>query len=67
LRSHNLTVMGSGQGSMCLAEMRAELPALVDLLASHALSIDAVPVPLNEVETIWDAPLAYDERVVLEP
>jgi NADPH:quinone reductase-like Zn-dependent oxidoreductase len=67
LRAHNLTIVGSGQGSMSTADIAADMPALIDELAMGRITIDAVPVPLADVEAIWDAPASRERRVVLCP
>ncbi len=67
LRAANLRIMGSGQGSVTAAGILAELPSLVDLLVSGALSADALAVPLADVEQAWTAPVKPGQRVVLTP
>ncbi|MGI5324225.1 quinone oxidoreductase family protein [Actinomadura nitritigenes] len=67
LRAANLTVMGSGQGSVTTAGIVAELPSLVEEIASGALAVDAVPVPLDDVEQAWSAPVRPGRRVVVTP
>ena len=67
LRAHNLTIVGSGQGSLSRADFAAELPALISELAAGRISTDARPVALSEVETTWDAPIGYEHRVVFRP
>jgi NADPH:quinone reductase-like Zn-dependent oxidoreductase len=67
LRSHNLTILGSGQGSVSTAEFVAEITALIDEIAAGALTIDALPVPLSDVEATWNSPLSRSRRVVFQP
>ncbi len=67
LRANDLRIMGSGQGSVPTAGIAAELPGLMDLLATGALTVDARPVPLADVETAWNATTAPGERIVLVP
>ncbi|MDN3356221.1 zinc-binding alcohol dehydrogenase family protein [Actinomadura sp. DC4] len=67
LRAGNLTVMGSGQGSVTTAGIVAELPSLAEEIASGALAVDPLPVPLNQVERAWNTPVAPGRRVVLTP
>ncbi len=64
LRAANLRIMGSGQGSLTAAGIIAELPSLIDQLTAGTLTADALPVPLAEVETAWDAPTKPGRRVV---
>jgi NADPH:quinone reductase-like Zn-dependent oxidoreductase len=67
LRAHNLTIQGSGQGSMSTADMAAGLPAIVDTLAAGTITVDATAVPLRDVETTWTDPISTTSRVVFRP
>ena len=67
LRAANLQIMGSGQGSVTTAGILAELPSLVTEIASGALAVDTLAVPLSQVEQAWNAPVAPGRRVVLTP
>jgi NADPH:quinone reductase-like Zn-dependent oxidoreductase len=67
LRAANLRVMGSGQGSVTTAAIVAELPALVAEIAAGTLTVNAVPLPLSEVETAWNAPTEPGRRIVFTP
>jgi NADPH:quinone reductase-like Zn-dependent oxidoreductase len=66
LRALPLQIVGSGQGSVSTGGILAELPALVDEIASGALRIDVRAVPLRDVTAAWqDAGSAG--RIVLTP
>jgi NADPH:quinone reductase-like Zn-dependent oxidoreductase len=67
LRSTNLHVMGSGQGSVPLEHIVAELPRIADAVATGAITVNAVRVPLSDVETAWTAPIPAGRRVVFIP
>jgi hypothetical protein len=67
LRSANLTVTGSGQGSVSTADILAELPALAREITAGTFTVHARAVPLSQVETIWTAPADPGERIVLTP
>jgi NADPH:quinone reductase-like Zn-dependent oxidoreductase len=67
LRSTNIRVMGSGQGSLPLAQMVAELPHIADAVATGRIVVDALRVPLADVERAWTAPVPAGQRVVLVP
>jgi NADPH:quinone reductase-like Zn-dependent oxidoreductase len=67
LRAANLTIMGSGQGSVTTAGILAELPSLAEEIASGSLAVDPLPVPLDQVEQAWSTPAAPGRRVVLTP
>jgi NADPH:quinone reductase-like Zn-dependent oxidoreductase len=67
LRSANLRVQGSGQGSVGPATYAAELPSLVAEIERGALAVRARAVPLAEVQSAWDAPVERGERIVFMP
>jgi NADPH:quinone reductase-like Zn-dependent oxidoreductase len=67
LRSTNLRVMGSGQGSVTVADIVAGLPNLVAELSAGRITVDAVRVPLADVEAVWAAPAPQGKRLVLVP
>jgi NADPH:quinone reductase-like Zn-dependent oxidoreductase len=67
LRSTNLRVMGSGQGSVSVREIVGELPRLVDELVAGKIPVDVVRVPLSKVEETWNAPVPNGVRVVFVP
>ncbi|MGH3156048.1 MAG: hypothetical protein ACRDNF_05680 [Streptosporangiaceae bacterium] len=64
LRSHNLMIMGSGQGSISTADIAAEIPAIMTELVAGTLTIDALPVPLRSVESAWAASNSAGQRLV---
>jgi NADPH:quinone reductase-like Zn-dependent oxidoreductase len=67
LRAARLQIVGSGQGSVGTAEILAELPALAREIAGGSFPIDAVPVPLRDVEAAWTAAPRGTERIVITP
>jgi NADPH:quinone reductase-like Zn-dependent oxidoreductase len=67
LRSHNLMVLGSGQGAISAAEFLAEIPALIGELAAGTVSVDALQVPLHDVEKAWDVSFSPEKRIVFVP
>lgn len=67
LRSTNLRVMGSGQGSVETRAIVAELPRLAEEIAAGRIPVDVLRVPLAQVEQTWDAPVAAGRRVVFVP
>jgi NADPH:quinone reductase-like Zn-dependent oxidoreductase len=67
LRSANLTVIGSGQGSVSTTDILAELPALAREITTGTFTINARAVPLPHVEQIWAVPTNPGERIVLTP
>jgi NADPH:quinone reductase-like Zn-dependent oxidoreductase len=67
LRSTNLRVMGSGQGSVTPRAIVAELPSLVTELIAGRIPVEVVKVPLSQVEQAWSRPVPPGQRVVLLP
>lgn len=67
LRQAKLTIVGSGQGSVGVREILGELPAMAAAIASGAFAIEAVPVPLSEVERAFADPALAEARVVIVP
>jgi NADPH:quinone reductase-like Zn-dependent oxidoreductase len=67
LRSANLRIQGNGQGAVSTQAYLAELPSLIEEIGAGSLTVSARPVPLSEVEAIWDTPDTPGERVVLIP
>ncbi len=67
LRSTNLRVMGSGQGSVPVKEIVGELPQLMKELASGVLKAEPLRVPLADVEKTWAAPEPEGKRIVFIP
>ena len=64
LRAANLRILGSGQGSVSTVGIVAELPALAAEITAGTFRIDAVAMPLAEVDAAWGR---AGERVVLVP
>ncbi|MBE7190134.1 MAG: zinc-binding alcohol dehydrogenase family protein, partial [Jatrophihabitans endophyticus] len=67
LRSANLRLQGSGQGSVSPRTYLGELPALVAEITAGTFSITPRPRPLAEVTEAWSHPDAPGERTVLVP
>jgi len=67
LRSTNLRVMGSGQGSVPAKAIVAELPRLAEEILGGRIPVDVVRVPLSNVEQTWNAPVPAGQRVVFVP
>lgn len=67
LRSANMHVMGSGQGSVSVKAIVAELPHLVKAIISGQIPVEVMRVPLSQVEQAWDTAVPSGYRVVLVP
>jgi NADPH:quinone reductase-like Zn-dependent oxidoreductase len=65
LRSNNLRLQGSGQGSVSPGDYLAELPSLVSELQTGLNFVKPHPRPLAEVERAWLEPEPPGERTVL--
>lgn len=67
LRSANLAIIGSGQGSVSTAGILAEIPALAREFTAGTFTVNARAVPLSQGERLWSAPADPGERIVLTP
>jgi len=67
LRSANLRLQGSGQGSVSPRGYLAELPSLIAEIDAGTIAVNARPVPLADVEATWTAAEAPGLRTVLIP
>jgi NADPH:quinone reductase-like Zn-dependent oxidoreductase len=67
LRSANLRLQGSGQGSVPPAAYLAELPSLVAAVDAGSIAITPRAIPLADVERAWEQPEVSGERIVLVP
>jgi hypothetical protein len=67
LRQANLCVMGSGQGSIGVAGMLEELPALAAKISDGAIAVEVHEVPLAQVGDAWREPALGDKRIVFLP
>jgi NADPH:quinone reductase-like Zn-dependent oxidoreductase len=67
LRSANLRIQGNGQGAVSAQGYLAELPSLIEQIGAGAFTVDVRPIPLSDVEAIWNLPDTPGERVVLTP
>ena len=67
LRSANLRLQGNGQGAVSPAGYLAELPSLVDEIASGAVGFSIDVAPLADVREVWLRSSAPGTRTVLIP
>lgn len=67
LRSSNLTIVGSGIGSVSAREFKTELPEIAHVASSGAFAVSPRPVPLANINEAWDLPIPSDERIVFVP
>lgn len=66
LRSMPLQIVGSGIGSVSVADIVAELPQLAVAISNGTLRTQARAVPLADVEQVWQQP-ENGQRVVFTP
>jgi NADPH:quinone reductase-like Zn-dependent oxidoreductase len=67
LRSTNLRIQGSGQGSVSPGHYKAELPSLIEVICSGGIRVETSPRPLAEVERVWNEKDDSGARTVLIP
>jgi NADPH:quinone reductase-like Zn-dependent oxidoreductase len=67
LRSANIRLQGSGQGSVPPAEYLAQLPSLIDEINAGTIAVTATTVPLAEVTRAWTGAQPSGQRTVLVP
>jgi len=67
LRASRTQIVGSGQGSVGTREILAELPALAQAVAEYTFTVDALPVPLTDVERAWVDAAGSRRRIVITP
>jgi NADPH:quinone reductase-like Zn-dependent oxidoreductase len=67
LRSANLRIQGSGQGSVSPALYLAELPSLVEEICAGTITVRTNPEPLASVEKIWTERDVPGTRTVVVP
>jgi NADPH:quinone reductase-like Zn-dependent oxidoreductase len=67
LRAANLSVVGSGQGSVSTVDILAELPALAGRITAGVFTVNARAIPLSRVERTWTAPADATQRIVFTP
>ncbi|HLN66530.1 MAG TPA: zinc-binding alcohol dehydrogenase family protein [Streptosporangiaceae bacterium] len=67
LRSRKLTISGSGAGSVPAAEIKAQIPRYLQLIADGSVQVPFRTFPLSAVATAWIASAGSGPRVVLVP
>jgi NADPH:quinone reductase-like Zn-dependent oxidoreductase len=67
LRNAGLVISGSGLGSAQIERFRDVMPHLITEAASGALRIETEPVPLAEIEAVWQRQAPDNRRLVMLP
>jgi hypothetical protein len=60
-------VLGSGQGAFSAEEFLGEIPALIEELAAGTVTVDALQIPLEDVEKAWSVAFGPEKRIVFTP
>ena len=56
LRSTPVRIVGSGLGSVDLADITRAIPEILELAAAGAIDVEATVAPLADVERVWSEP-----------
>ena len=67
LRSRKLTISGSGAGSVAAADIKAQIPAYIQLIADGSVQVPFRTFPLSDAGAAWTASAESGPRVVLVP
>jgi NADPH:quinone reductase-like Zn-dependent oxidoreductase len=67
LRSRKLTISGSGAGSVPAAELKAQIPPYIQLIADGSVQVPFRTFPLSAIAEAWPASAEPGPRVVLIP
>lgn len=67
LRSRKLTISGSGAGSLPAAEIKAQIPRYLQLIADGSVQVPYRTFPLSGAGTAWTVSAESGPRVVLVP
>jgi len=67
LRSRRIRISGSGAGSAQIADIMAEVPAYMQLIADRSVLVPTEAVPLSSIADAWTAPPDSTYRFVVVP
>jgi NADPH:quinone reductase-like Zn-dependent oxidoreductase len=67
LRSRKLTIAGSGAGSVRATDIKAQIPAYIQLIADGSVQVPYRTFPLSEIGAAWTASAEPGPRVVILP
>lgn len=65
LRSTKLTISGSGAGSVAAADIKAQIPVYIELIADGSIQVPFRTFPLSGISAAWTASAETGPRVVL--
>jgi len=67
LRSRRIRISGSGAGSSSLANLAAQVPGYLQLIADGRIAPPTRVFPLSQISAAWDAASTSGTRVVVVP
>jgi NADPH:quinone reductase-like Zn-dependent oxidoreductase len=67
LRSRRICISGSGAGSAQIADIMAEVPVYMQLIADRSVDVPTKAVPLSSISEAWTAAADDSYRVVVIP
>ncbi len=67
LRSRRIRISGSGAGSAEIAEIMAEVPVYMQLIADRSVDVPTKAAPLSSIAQAWTAPSDGAYRIVVVP
>jgi len=67
LRSRRIRISGSGAGSAQFADIMAEVPVYIQLIADRSVDVPTKTVPLSSISEAWTASADGTYRIVVVP
>jgi D-arabinose 1-dehydrogenase-like Zn-dependent alcohol dehydrogenase len=67
LRSRRIRISGSGAGSAKIADILAEVPVYMQLIADGSVDVPTKTVPLSSISEAWTASADGTDRIVVVP
>jgi NADPH:quinone reductase-like Zn-dependent oxidoreductase len=67
LRSRRIRISGSGAGSASIADIMAQVPGYMQLIAEHKIDVPTQTYPLASIAEAWIAPAERTRRIVIVP
>ncbi len=65
LRSRRIRISGSGAGSASIADVLAQVPAYIQLIADGKVQVPTQTYPLSSIAAAWNASIESDRRIVI--
>jgi NADPH:quinone reductase-like Zn-dependent oxidoreductase len=65
LRSRRIRISGTGAGSASIADVLAQVPAYIELIADGRIQVPTQSYPLSSIAEAWNASLGSDRRIVI--